>query len=210
MVSAERFLTFGRKHDFSIGINFKDWIFRYSDIKRWRDESRKLMINYFSDGNYRRNLVEKTHPRDQYRALELMARFSNPATSQVRDGYYEGTVEIVGDLFGNMLIHHLTHKDRSRLDQFVDRRLLLTIDDRSKALALDKAFVAIRNGGLDLDEKTRDYLAAILFSDLQINTFEAVGRHNGKIPSQVLEKVLELLHEKERRRGQVDYFGKKM
>ncbi|MFZ6034567.1 MAG: hypothetical protein ACOYUB_00220 [Patescibacteria group bacterium] len=209
MVSTERLLTFGRKHDFSIGINFKNWIFRYSDIEKWRGESRKLMINYLSDGNYRRNLVEKAHPRDQYRALELMARFSNPATSQIRDGYYEGTVEIAGDLFGSMLIHHLTHKDKSKLDQFVDRRLLLTIDVRSKALALDKVFVAIRDGGLDFDEKTRDYLAAILFGDLQINTFEAVGRHNGRIPPQVLDKVLELLHEKERK-GQVDYFGEKM
>lgn len=194
---SERFSTFVHNDRFSPGVNFKRWIFRYGDKRKWQAQGLKVLHHYFIDKNYREGIVKKAQPSDQYKILELMARFSNPNINEVRDGFYENTVMMVGDLFGDILIDHVVCSDVARRREFIDDRLLLTIDNRSKVIGLDKLFQAVRGQGLPLEGRTVDYLAYILFKDLGINDREIVNRSNGHIPSPVVDRIITLLQERE-------------
>jgi hypothetical protein len=194
---SERFSTFVHNDRFSPGINFKGWIFRYGDKRKWQAQGLKVLHHYFIDKHYREGIVKKANPSDQYKIMELMSRFSNPNIDEVRDGFYENTVMMVGDLYGDILIDHVMCSDKDRRREFIDGRLLLTIDNRSKVMGLDKLFQKVRNGGLTLKGRMVDYLAYILFKDLGINDREIVNRSNGHIPEPIIDKIITLLQERE-------------
>ena len=112
----------------SLNINFNNWINRYAytDIDRWRRKAR-VISNEISSPGIRAYFLKKEDPKNQHRILELLAKFNNQDPKKINSYYDEQAHELVGDIFGDILIHYASSSDQKRSNRFFTNSILLDI-----------------------------------------------------------------------------------
>lgn len=95
------------------------WIHRYANIHEWRKRA-SILRTSLRIVELRKELIEKLDPVDQYRAMELLAKFNNTNTDdKIKNNFDKDSEYFVGHLFGDLLTHHVNSQDIVRRNAFI-------------------------------------------------------------------------------------------
>lgn len=189
-------LRIGSNNRNGFNLPHKDWINRYTNTHVWTEHAWNLLLTPGS----RTKIVEIASPIDQYRAMELFSRFINDDPTKIKDGFDKKTEQLVGNIFGDILFHHLISQDTKRKKSFVSNQFLLTISSKSLTIALEKFFKSFNGTPIAIDEDMKVYLVKLLLNlGITVGIDHLDGLSN-LIPSEIADELNSLLELREQKR----------
>lgn len=201
-MSLERVLKLiTRRHTESVstlGIDWSNWVDRYANVNRWTKYAWAISVK-LNTPTIRQKFIEKGSSQEQYGTFELLsiAKFNNPPPplpGKPKEKFDARSTKLVGDLFGDILIHHISSQNIERRNEFIKFNWMLEISSISEIIGLEKVFRWINAQALPLDQEMRDYLIYRLL-DLRGIEFQ---EFKNIIPEEVFDELTKHLEQKEK------------